>query len=412
MTQARQDLVLDNPWERHGWILAAIWLVFLAFPALGVVEETQGRPVLRALHLGLLLGFAVVYLWAFIRGQEAQGCGWTRRDHVVVIGGFVLMGVIACIVGTLIGAEIIGAGAFMAALAAWGFPTARQGLIGVTATLVACAGLLVATGELTDLWPLLVIPALVGSFSQLMRVLTDGDVKRELLQRDLAVTSERDRVARDVHDVLGHSLTVISLKADLAERLIPVDPDRAREEVRQIQSLTRQSLAEIRATVAGLRIARLAEELDTAAAALRDAGIKARLPDDPDVVDPGLRITVAWALREAVTNVVRHSGARRVEVSWGPTWLDVADDGRGRRGRREGSGLTGLRERVALAGGRIELAHGLAGGDGPGTRVRVVLGSQAPGSPTTTEGTTSPPPTTARTPAPTGTGALPASRQR
>ena len=92
-----------------------------------------------------------------------------------------------------------------------------------------------------------------------------------------------------------------------------------------------------------------------------------------EVVDPAHRITLAWVLRESVTNIVRHSGARRVEIAWGPTWLEVADDGRGLRGRKEGSGLTGLRERVAHAGGRLDVGDGLPGSSGPGTRVRVEL---------------------------------------
>src|SRR5690606_543184 len=125
---------------------------------------------------------------------------------------------------------------------------------------------------------------------------------------------ERERVARDVHDVLGHSLTVVSVKAELAERLVDVDPARARAELVEIQSLTREALAEIRATVSGLRVARLGDELVAARTALTGAGIEADLPENPDVVDPRHRIVVAWVLREAVTNVVRHSGATRCTV--------------------------------------------------------------------------------------------------
>ncbi|MCW4602890.1 sensor histidine kinase [Janibacter indicus] len=375
MTGPPQDAPIDNPWERYGWTLAAIWLVFLAFPVIAVVEQTAGRPLLRGLHLGLLVLFAVIYLWAFMRGQQAQRCRvWSGRDRAIVYGGFAGLAVIVVVVGSLIGPQVFGATAYMGALAAWSFRTQRAAVAGVVGSLVFAAVIIAAVDDLGELWGLLAIPVLVSAFSLMMRVLTDGDYARELLQRDLAVSTERDRVARDVHDVLGHSLTVISLKADLAERLIDIDPDRARDEVRQIQSLTRQSLAEIRATVAGLRVARLAEERESAATALRDAGIAATLPADPDVVDPGARITAAWVLRESVTNVVRHSGAQRVEVDWGPTWLEIADDGRGLRGRREGSGLTGLRERVAAVGGRIEIGDGLPGGSGPGTRVRVELG--------------------------------------
>ena len=212
-----------------------------------------------------------------------------------------------------------------------------------------------------------------GGFGLLLRRMMEGDERREEMQRTLAVAAERDRVARDVHDVLGHSLTVVSLKADLAERLVDRDPERAKAEIAAIRSLTRQSLAEIRATVAGLRVTRLADERDTAVEALRDAGIEASVPADVDVVDPAHRITVAWALRETTTNVIRHSGARRADIAWGPTWLEVVDDGRGLRGRREGNGLTGLRERLARVGGTLDVTEGIPGPHGPGTRVRVEL---------------------------------------
>ncbi len=147
---------------------------------------------------------------------------------------------------------------------------------------------------------------------------------------ELALVAERERVARDVHDVLGHSLTVLTVKAELAERLIDVDPERAKSELASIQETARQALAEIRATVGGLRVARLADELEAAPlgpgrrrdrdpGSLRSDGGR---PPPPDVL--------AWVLREAVTNVVRHAGRRpAVIVSSAPGWLVVTDDGRG-----------------------------------------------------------------------------------
>ena len=106
----------------------------------------------------------------------------------------------------------------------------------------------------------------------------------------------------------------------------------------------------------------------------RGEGVGAdELCEHVDVVDPAHRITVAWALRETTTNVIRHSGARRADIAWGPTWLEVVDDGRGLRGRREGNGLTGLRERLARVGGTLDVTEGIPGPHGPGTRVRVEL---------------------------------------
>ena len=361
-----------DPWSRWGWLLAAVWLVFLGFPAGAVMQMTEGDPVFRAFNLGLIVVFGITYVLAFMCGQAAIYCSWTRGRRLQVYGGFVLLVAIMAVLWLLIKVEVLGMSAFLAALAAFGFPE-RRATIGVVAVTLGSGLLLFLSGAFAQLWPLLLLPALIGGFGLLIRTLTTSDNKRQDLQRTLAVAAERDRVARDVHDVLGHSLTVISLKADLAERLLDRDPAMAKGEIVDIQRLTRQSLAEIRATVAGLRVARLADERDTAADALRDAGITARLPEDGDVVDPGHRITMAWALREAVTNVIRHSGAKEVEVTWGPTWLQVVDDGRGLRGRKEGSGLTGLRERVRQAGGRIEVTEGIPGQAGPGTTLRVDL---------------------------------------
>ena len=154
------------------------------------------------------------------------------------------------------------------------------------------------------------------------------------------------------------------------ERLLEADPARARAELAEIQSLTRQALAEIRATVSGLRVARLADELAAAQAALDGAGIEADLPVDPSVVDPRHRIVLAWVLREAVTNVVRHSGATRCVVELGTDRLRVCDDGRGLGRSAPGNGLRGARERVSTAGGTLTVRPGP---EGRGTLVEVQL---------------------------------------
>ncbi|WP_277455231.1 sensor histidine kinase [Janibacter sp. DB-40] len=363
---------LADPWARHGWVLAAIWLVFLAFPALSVIERTSERPLLRGIALAAVLAFACLYVWGFVRGQGALRCGWRRADLVIVFGSFLAGIAIMVALIPLIGPGAVGMAPFLASVAAFSFPE-RWPMPSVVAVVVFAAIVLAVTDALREVWFLLFLPLAIGGFGLLLRRMTLSDERHQVVRRSLAVTAERDRVARDVHDVLGHSLTVVSLKADLAERLIDIDPERAKGELADIRSLTRQSLAEIRATVSGLRVARLADERDVAATALRDAGIEASLPEDGEVVDPAHRITMAWVLREAVTNVIRHSGAHRVEVAWGPSWLEVSDDGRGLRGRKEGSGLTGVRERVAQAGGRTEVGEGLPGSAGPGTRVRVEL---------------------------------------
>jgi two-component system, NarL family, sensor histidine kinase DesK len=185
----------------------------------------------------------------------------------------------------------------------------------------------------------------------------------------LAVQEERDRIARDLHDILGHSLTVIALKSELARRLIPTDPDRAASEIGDVERVARESLASVRETVSGYRQPTLALELVGARTALAAAGIEGRVEPAPDGLPPAVDAVLAWAVREGVTNVVRHSGAERAEIrverSASAAEVEVIDDGYppasgqtsdGSPARNDGTGLAGLRERVTGIGGRIEAA--------------------------------------------------------
>jgi two-component system sensor histidine kinase DesK len=202
-----------------------------------------------------------------------------------------------------------------------------------------------------------------------MRVFSELEEQSEETRAELALVAERDRVARDMHDVLGHSLTALSIKAELATRLIDVDPERARQELESIQETARQALAEVRSTVGGLRAASLEAELAAAPRVLADAGIETRVVGTVADTDPRHRTLLAWVLRESVTNVVRHAHASTVSIELSPSGLVVADDGTGFEAddRRDGNGLIGMRERVSAAGGTLRLSGG------SGTRVEVVL---------------------------------------
>src|SRR5699024_7032205 len=201
---------------------------------------------------------------------------------------------------------------------------------------------LVVTDHL-DRWVYIVIASAVTLFVGLIRWISDRQDSEDALRRQLDLAAERERVARDVHDVLGHSLTVVTVKAELAERLLDADPDAARSELAEIRSLTRDALDDVRATVAGLRVVRLADEREAARTALAGAGIEADVPTDPSPIDPRRRIVIAWVLREAVTNVVRHSSATRCDVRLGTSSLTVTDDGVGPGTAAEARGLRGAR---------------------------------------------------------------------
>jgi two-component system sensor histidine kinase DesK len=189
----------------------------------------------------------------------------------------------------------------------------------------------------------------------------------------LAVAEERLRFSRDLHDILGHSLTVITVKAELAGRLLDVDPARAAAEVADVERLSRSALADVRGAVAGYRDVTLPAEIASARTALEAAGIDAVLPSAVDDVPSERRELFSWAIREGVTNVVRHSGARCCRVSLAPGVVEVADDGGGAGtqltdrvgvgGAAEGGhGLAGLAERAASAGGRLVVGRAPEGG--------------------------------------------------
>ncbi len=189
-----------------------------------------------------------------------------------------------------------------------------------------------------------------------------------------AVADERLRIARDLHDLLGHSLSLITLKAELAGRVIAADPDRAAREIRELETVARRSLAEVRQAVTSYRQPRLAAELATARRMLASADIDCRV-DAPESYDLASEVDalLAWTVREGSTNILRHSGARhaviRIHITEAEAVADLSDDGAGAMSQAAapGSGLAGLAERAGRIGGQLS-----AGSDGRrGFRLRV-----------------------------------------
>lgn len=203
---------------------------------------------------------------------------------------------------------------------------------------------------------LFTLPAIIASVSLMMaafgRVLVSMNELRATQHEmaRLAVDQERSRVARDLHDILGHSLTVITVKAELAGRLMESDPARAAVEIGEVEALARGALADVRSTVSGYREVSIASELANAKSALESAGIAPDLPGSVDAVPAHYRELFGWVVREGVTNVLRHSRASRCEVRLGHDFVEVIDDGVGAAASTDGSGLVGLRERVESAG--------------------------------------------------------------
>ncbi|MCK0112235.1 sensor histidine kinase [Ornithinimicrobium sp. F0845] len=357
MSSAPTPAATADPWERFGWLMGAIWLVFLAFPIVAIATSDE-QPVWRVLGICGILAFGASYLRGFFQISSQDTWDLVVRTGVRYL---VLLALITLALTPLVGLGALAHLPYIVALGMFSLPLAWAfGLAGAAILTAILVPLVV--GALPETWYFILIITLVAISTGLVRVFEERGHAHRAAQADLALAAERDRVARDVHDVLGHSLTVVTVKAELAQRLIDTDPARAHEELEQIQALSRVALAEIRATVSGLRVASLADELAAADSALADAGVQAELPENLDVVDPRHRVLLAWVLREAVTNVVRHSGASLCTVELGSDLLRVTDDGKGTGGRREGNGLRGIRERVCAAGGTLTLAPGPAGG--------------------------------------------------
>lgn len=194
-------------------------------------------------------------------------------------------------------------------------------------------------------------------------------VAQEEIER-LAKTAERERIARDMHDILGHSLSLIVLKSELAGRLLASQPARAAIEIAEVETAARKALAEVRKTITGYRSEGFASELIRAAEILETAGVRLNRPAKPPYLTPRHEATLSLVLREAVTNIVRHAGASEcsIEVSTAEdrTQLVIADDGRGDI-RQEGNGLRGMRERVRELGGSLSLDSNR------GTRLQIEL---------------------------------------
>lgn len=347
---------------------SGVWLVTFGFAIAVLVPrvldpDAADRGAAIA-GLAAVAVFVPVYLIAFVVPRPLPGRpAWAGT----LLYTAVLTGCLTVLSGAL-GVMALLYAMFLMAL--WVFPhpmrLAVLGTVGTAAVTAAVALTLYPTDARRT--AVLAYLAVGAAVMLVIRLAVGREEQLTDMRQELALAGQRERLARDLHDILGHSLTAINVKAQLVERLIAADPDRARAEASEVVALSRAALTEARSAVTDLAVPRLGAQLSESVGALRDQGIAVEAPPHGAVaeVPEARRALAAWSLREAVTNVLRHARASRVRILLDAGHVAVHDDGTGLPAG--GAGPRTLAARAADAGARLEVGPGL---DGRGTAVAV-----------------------------------------
>ena len=336
-----------NEREVHelGWAPFA-WLVYLIF---FFVPLVTGHPTTRDVVWSLVA--VAVFIPLYFTGFRSRG----PRQLAVA---WVIHGIGLAIVPI----NPAGACFFIYAIAFLGFAAPPREAFGWLALmLVSMTAQALWLGTPGWGWlPALVIGAAVGATNIQFAVMRRKDRRLRVAEAavvEMARIAERERIGRDLHDLLGHTLSVIVLKSELAARLADRDPARAAEEIRDVERISRDALAEVRRAVSGYGAGGLSDEIANAERVLVAAGITAEIAPITATLSPDEDRALAFAVREAVTNVVRHAAATRCSIAvsqdGGRICLEVRDNGRGGLAP-EGSGLSGMRERLRQVAGTLE----------------------------------------------------------
>ncbi|HLH64381.1 MAG TPA: sensor histidine kinase [Solirubrobacteraceae bacterium] len=368
---------IRRPWASQSRpmrsVALTIWVAFIVFPVANAITSDQPSTAAHLAVIAVAIAFVGVYagvLATMFRDDRL----WARMALSAVIAA------IAAGLTLIDQASWAFLFSYASACAGCGFPSRLRfhAVLGCTALAAGCtllaggsSGLALGDGAATvGVGYMMVLLADLAERNDELR-----EARAQLAQA--AVARERERFARDLHDLLGHSLSVIAIKAELAGRMLREDPDRAGAEVADVERVARLALREVRDAVGGYRRPTLDGELDRALLALAAAGIQAEVERDHEPLDPDVEAVLAWSVREGATNVIRHSGARscylRITTGSDTATVEVLDDGAG--AEREpaldappGHGLSGLAERAERLRGTIRSGRRE---DGPGFRLAV-----------------------------------------
>ncbi len=333
-------------WEEHGWF-PYVTLLYFGFFFIDPILNHAGWKKWLATALGTVVFLIIYFLFHRLRGF------WQRLD----LAGLVILGLVYAPFHTGATCFFI----FAAALAPFAVKTqaAAFSMLGGLAVIVSLEFWIFHLAWAYWFWacPFALV---IGTGNVFYAARNRANEKLKAAQGEvehLAKVAERERIARDLHDVLGHTLSVIILKSELAGKLIDRDPQRAKAEMADVEQTSRAALAEVRSTIRGYRAHSLDAEIKQAKATLETAGVSVKSESIQVQLTPAQESVVALVVREAVTNVVRHARARtcglRIASSNGDCLLEIQDDGCG-GSQIEGNGLRGMRERIEALGGTLQ----------------------------------------------------------
>lgn len=329
-----------------GWTPYA-WLIYIVpFAMTPWLSSWQHNPAGYATYALGVIAFCFLYFRSY----------WVRGRELVLVAAATLA------LGLAFWPISIGAGAFFiyAASMIGLLETPRWAMRGVAAIAVTTVlyALVLRRDLVSSLWPVVFV-LIVGGINIHYSQVGRANARLRLAQDEIAhmaKLAERERIARDLHDLLGHTLSLVILKSELASKLAERDPERSREEIRDVERIAREALAEVRAAVSGYRTSGLEAEVQHARTTLNTAGVRVTTDVTSRKLPPSHEAVLCLALREAVTNIVRHSGARNAQLTIAASetlcTLSISDDGRGGNAPF-GSGLSGMRERVDILGGTL-----------------------------------------------------------
>jgi two-component system sensor histidine kinase DesK len=332
--------------REHGWA-PYVWLVFLSFFFFKPVLDSHTTARDWQVTLSATVVFLILYFSVF----------WVGRPwNYFLIALMAVMGLGLARINEGSSVFII----FTASFLAWAFPNPKWALTGI-GSLIAILGIdAVFFHAPVGFWATSMVVSLgVGTSNVFFAEKARANAKLRMAHEEiehLAKVAERERIARDLHDVLGHTLSLIIVKSTLAGKLLEKYPQKARSEIADIEKVSREAMAEIRNTLRGYSTYKLSEEIKRAKSALHSVGVTMESDAAEISMTPAQESVVALIMREAVTNVVRHAEAHtcrlRIAPNNGNCVLEIADDGRGGF-QSEGNGLRGMRERVEALGGTV-----------------------------------------------------------